>query len=337
MKDGSRIRVAIACQGGGSHTAFTAGVLQGCLLDCPQDVEVVALSGTSGGAICATLAWDGFLRGDLRGASEKLQGFWRAMSAREPWDRIANQSLMSMMSLRDLMVLPEVSPYHFPPWGEARFREILHQYLNFEELRALARSRSTPALQIGAVEVMSGHFEVFTGEELCAECLLASAAIPELFRAVTVPGRGVFWDGLFSQNPPIRSLVDYDIDELWVIQINSSTCSEVPMETHQILDRRNALSGNLSMVQELHFIEAINRALARGVLTDPRYRMIEVGRIYLDRELGYRSKLDRRPELLHELREYGLAKWRLFLKAREHAKRNGARAVTADTGGLSSS
>jgi hypothetical protein len=26
----NRKRVAIACQGGGSHTAFTAGVLKGC-------------------------------------------------------------------------------------------------------------------------------------------------------------------------------------------------------------------------------------------------------------------------------------------------------------------
>ena len=59
-----RSRVAIACQGGGSHTAFTAGVLQGLLGNLPSDVEVVALSGTSGGAICATLAWEGLVRDD---------------------------------------------------------------------------------------------------------------------------------------------------------------------------------------------------------------------------------------------------------------------------------
>ena len=43
-------------------------------------------------------------------------------------------------------------------------------------------------------------------------------------------------------------------------------------------------------------------------------------RIALDRELSYRSKLDRRPELLDELREYGKTKCRWFLKERE-AKR----------------
>ena len=97
---------------------------------------------------------------------------------------------MSMMSLRDLMVLPEVSPYNLPLWGEDKFRAMLNEYFNFEELRALARRPGAPALKIGAVEVLSGHFELFTGDELCAECLLASAAIPEMFRAVNVPGRG---------------------------------------------------------------------------------------------------------------------------------------------------
>ena len=298
MTNGSPSRVAIACQGGGSHTAFTAGVLQGLLEKIPSDVEIVALSGTSGGAICAALAWD-------------------AMSAKDLLDQIVNQSLMSMMTLRDLMVLPEVSPYHLPPWGEEKFRAILDDYFDFEELRALARRQGAPVLKIGAVEVLSGHFELFTGEELCAEALLASAAIPEMFRAVSVPGRGMFWDGLFSQNPPIHDLIEHQLDELWLVQINSSTCARVPTDTHEILDRRNALSGNLSMEQELKFIETINRALTQGRLNDPKFRRISVSRIELDRELEYRSKLDRRPELLGELRAYGQMKWRRFVKERE--------------------
>jgi NTE family protein len=220
------------------------------------------------------------------------------------------------MSLRDLMVLPEVSPYHLPPWGADRFREMLERYFDFAQLRELARREDAPVLHIGAVEVLSGHFELFTGEELSAECLLASAAIPELFRAVHVPGRGVFWDGLFSQNPPIHDLVDHDIDELWVVQINSSSCARIPTETHEILDRRNGLSGNLSMEQELKFIESINRRIVQGIISPERFRYIHVTRIALDRELEYSSKLDRRPEWLEELREYGRTKCRWFLRER---------------------
>jgi hypothetical protein len=40
----------------------------------------------------------------------------------------------------------------------------------------------------------------------------------------------------------------------------------------------------------------------------------------LDRDLGYRSKLDRRPEFLTELKEYGKTKSRWFLQDRESKK-----------------
>ncbi|HKQ71056.1 MAG TPA: patatin-like phospholipase family protein [Polyangiaceae bacterium] len=324
MRRTPRSRVAIACQGGGSHTAFTAGVLEGLLGDIPEEVEVVALSGTSGGALCAALAWDGLLREEPQRAVRKLESFWESIAATEPWEQVLNQSLINVMSLRDLMVLPEVSPYHLPAWGEEQFRGILNEHFDFPELRKLAARPGAPLLHIGAVEVLTGHFALFTGEELCAECLMASAAIPELFRAVTIPGRGVFWDGLFSQNPPIHDLTDHDIGELWVIQINPSTCAQVPTETHEILDRRNELSGNLSMEQELKFIEMNNRAIAEGRLRQPKYGPIHIARIPLDRDLGYRSKLDRRPEFIRELREYGKTKARWFLQersSRKHAMR----------------
>jgi NTE family protein len=71
-------RVAIACQGGGSHTAFTAGVLKGLLRSGRlQKHEVVALSGTSGGAVCALLTWHHLLEGDAAGAVGALDAFWR--------------------------------------------------------------------------------------------------------------------------------------------------------------------------------------------------------------------------------------------------------------------
>jgi NTE family protein len=317
MGNSPRNRVAIACQGGGSHTAFTAGVLEGLLANLPDDVDVVALSGTSGGAICAALAWNGLLLDDRKLAIEKLARFWESMSASEPWDQLLNQTLMSVMNLRDLMVLPEVSPYHMPEWGEDRFRSILNEHFDFAALRELAARPGAPLLHIGAVEVLSGQFEVFTGNDFCAECLMASAAIPEMFRAVPIPGRGVFWDGLFSQNPPIHNLTNHDLDELWLIQINASTCAQVPTETHEILDRRNELSGNLAMEQELSYIEMNNRAIAEGRLKDPTFRPIHIARIPLDRDLGYRSKLDRRPGFLRDLREYGRTKSRWFLRQRE--------------------
>jgi NTE family protein len=320
MANPPRSRVAIACQGGGSYTSFTAGVLQGLLGNLPKEVDVVGLSGTSGGALCASIAWDGLVRGDPNRAIAKLDTFWDAIAATSPLDEILNFSLISVMGLRDLMVMPEVSPYHLPNWGEIQFRNVLNDHFDFEEMRQLARRPGAPVLHVGAVEVLTGHFEVFTGEDICVEALMASAAIPELFRAVTVPGRGVFWDGLFSQNPPIHDLTNLELNELWVVQINSSTCAQVPTETHEILDRRNALSGNLSLEQEINFIEMNNRAIAEGRLPKPKFRPIHIARVPLDRELGYRSKLDRRPEFLRDLKEYGKTKARWFLQERESKK-----------------
>ncbi|MFO0909998.1 MAG: hypothetical protein U0794_16900 [Isosphaeraceae bacterium] len=169
--------------------------------------------------------------------------------------------------------------------------------------------------------MLTGHFEVFTGPSLCVECLLASAAVPELFRAVEVPGWGSYWDGLFSQNPPIHDLTDHRINELWVIQINPPMCTRVPTDTQEINDRRNELAGNISLEQELHFIEVVNRMILRKQLVDENYHPIHIGRIVLDRDLDYASKLDRRTAFLDELHLYGRAKGRWFLKERE-AKRH---------------
>jgi NTE family protein len=90
-------RVAIACQGGGSHTAFTAGVLKKLLIEKAEgkhDYEVVALSGTSGGAICALLSWYGLLMNDTNRAVELLDSFWRDNSASSLQDKLVNDWLL---------------------------------------------------------------------------------------------------------------------------------------------------------------------------------------------------------------------------------------------------
>src|SRR4051794_41240333 len=81
-----RTRVAIACQGGGSHTAFTAGVLKRLLGErLLERYDIVGLSGTSGGAVCAWLAWSALGRGEPERAGRLLDAFWRDNSARSPY------------------------------------------------------------------------------------------------------------------------------------------------------------------------------------------------------------------------------------------------------------
>jgi NTE family protein len=110
-----RKRVAIACQGGGSHTAFTAGVLKRLLhAEELEGHEVVGLSGTSGGAVCALLAWHHLLRGDGAGAAEALDAFWRDNSATSPHEQIVNSWILWASNLQNFVTMPAISPYDNP-------------------------------------------------------------------------------------------------------------------------------------------------------------------------------------------------------------------------------
>ena len=327
MTETGRLRVAIACQGGGSHTAFTAGVLERLLgAEELAGVEIVGLSGTSGGAVCALLAWSALLEDDPARAGGLLEAFWADNSATTPLEQLVNAWVVWAARLENLVVLPAVSPYDNPASVSAlqEFRAMLERRVDFDRLAAQARRAggSGPMLLLGAVDVLSGDFRAFNSrrEPITADMVLASAAIPTLFRAVRV-GDGTYWDGLFSQNPPVRELVDTRPDELWVIQINPGRWDGEPRTMVEIADRRNELAGNLSLHQELGFIEKIDQLLEEGRLAaDGRYkqivvRLIELARPRLSRSLGTASKLNRDPAFIGELLAHGQARAEEFLAA----------------------
>jgi NTE family protein len=304
-------RVAIACQGGGSHTAFTAGVLSHLLdSDDLDEYEIVGLSGTSGGAVCALLAWTALREGDRRKARALLDGFWTDNSATTPVDAAANFWLLWASTLQSAGFLPAVSPYDLPTTGLDHFRDLLTRRVDFDRIEA-DPSGVQPLFLVGAVDVVSGQFRAFNNrkERIVPEMILASAAIPTVFPTVHV-GDGAFWDGLFSQNPPVQDLLDSRPDELWVIQINPTARDDEPKTVLDITDRRNELSGNLSLYQELHGIEVIDRLLATGQLVGDRYkhvtvRILEFSRPLSSRQLGPASKLNRDARFIRELMAQG--------------------------------
>ena len=328
-------RVAIACQGGGSHTAFTAGVLSR-LFDGPEPAggrggyEVVGLSGTSGGAVCALMAWTALRDGDQRKARALLDGFWGDNSASTPLDAAVNVWLLWTSTLQSTGFLPTVSPYDLPSTGLDHFRDLLTRRVDFDRIEADPLG-AQPQLLIGAVDVLSGQFRAFNSrrERIVPDMILASAAIPTLFPTVHVAG-GAFWDGLFSQNPPVHDLLDTRPDELWVIQINPTARADEPKTVLDITDRRNELSGNLSLYQELHGIEVIDRLLAEGQLVGDRYkhvtvRILEFSRPLSSRLLGPASKLNRDARFIRELMAQGEQQAEEFLAmlAFEQAWRSG--------------
>jgi NTE family protein len=321
VTDGPGRRVAIACQGGGSHTAFTAGVL-GRLLTADEldGYQVVGLSGTSGGAVCAVLAWSALVDGDRRAAKARLEGFWADNAAAGPVERAVNGWMLWGTALQSIGLLPVVSPYDIPVTGLEHFRALLRRWVDFDRFQVDGFARH-PLLLIGAVDVLSGRFRAFSSrrDRITAEMVLASAAIPTAFPTVHVDG-GRFWDGLFSQNPPVRELLDAQPDELWVVQINPTARDRVPRSVLAIADRRNELAGNLSLYQELHVIEKIDQLLADGLLVGGGYkqvtvRVIELARPPSSRWLGPASKVNRDVRFLRGLIAQGARQADSFLTA----------------------
>ena len=107
-------RIAIACQGGGSHTAFTAGVLARLFEDELSDGDVVGLSGTSGGAVCALLAWWALRSGDRAAVGPLLERFWADNSATTPWGQLLNAAATFAGDLQQFVMTPALSPYENP-------------------------------------------------------------------------------------------------------------------------------------------------------------------------------------------------------------------------------
>jgi NTE family protein len=318
-------RIALACQGGGSHTAFTAGVLAR-LLRAPElgDKEIVGISGTSGGAICALLAWAGLRDGDRDKAALLLEEFWEDNAASNPFTRLQNVGMVAAGAMQNIGLVPGLSPYAVPTplGGMPQFRALLSRHVDFESV-TVDVAGEYPMLLLGAVDVLTGAFRAFDSrkDRITADAVIASAAIPNLFRAVRTHG-GVYWDGLFSQNPPVHDLLATRPDELWVIQINAPVVEREPRTLVEIGDRRNALAGNLSLHQELGFIETIDRMLAAGDIREDRgYRQITVRVIEMPASrgvaklLGSASKLNRDVGFLRGLRRRGEAQAGRFLGA----------------------
>lgn len=455
--------IAIACQGGGSHAAYAAGVLQTLLPKLDehrQKLQLVGISGTSGGAICALLAWYGLLQGGPESAIRKLDEFWRDNSAWLPGEQLSNEVLGA--GLASLPFEIQFSPYEFPMpeineiitgwWPQAaqvfglshwwmrpgyfrlddlvsrhvdfgliaaignffsiprdikRWREADMQFEMFQQFdarktklrleerirrhlllpdlirqrmrtgrfsetglltpafdawvdsgfsddpaaltdlsrRVLDVSSAIPQLLIGAVDIGSGEFTAFSSERaekdggVSLDAVLASAALPWIFKAVQIEQENQhgdcevrqYWDGLFSQNPPIKNFVSGLVDktrkpdEIWVAQINPSAYNRAQLR-HDIWDRRNELSGNLSLNQEIGFIDAINRRIEQDGTSHRNERYVQVHRIAMESEavekatglgLGLGSKLDRRIALKNALIDHGREQAASFLPVRD--------------------
>jgi len=286
----SKTRVAIACQGGGSQTAFTAGALKAlCEAQIAQNFEIVSISGTSGGAVCASLLWYGYGRGD-RPVWKRLIEFWKDNTAQGLAEQLFNDAIVTSLRLIDRGWLPSFQISPSSPLlshamkllgagvrrGFLEFPELLRKFIDFDEIARWGARQEAPVLVVGAANITTGKLVKFMSNyaPIRLEHLLASCAVPTLFPAVMIEGQA-YWDGLFSDNPPVEELVrpisvgdDNVPDEIWIIKINPTASHKVPLLPQEISDRRNQLEGNISLFQQLQHVEWINDVYLRGGLRE---------------------------------------------------------------------
>jgi NTE family protein len=304
------ILIDLALQGGGSHGAFTWGVLDR-LLEEPR-LEIAGISGTSAGAMNAAVLAHGWMEGGAAGARAALEKYWRRVSRaaafsplqRSPLDRLMGRWTLDTSPAYIAMDLMSrlLSPYDLNPWGTNPLRDILAESIDFERLE-----RSPIKLFVTATSVRTGRGRIFRNAEITADVLLASACLPTLFRAIEIDGEA-YWDGGYAGNPTITPLVrETDAHDSILVQINPVERPELPRSAAEILNRLNEISFNSPLAKELRMIALLRQVADPGTGEGARWAQMRAHRIKSDAlvQFGASSKLNAEWEFVSMLRDEG--------------------------------
>ncbi|WP_260674800.1 patatin-like phospholipase family protein [Comamonas aquatica] len=277
----------LALQGGGSHGAFTWGVLDALLED--GGFCFPGISGTSAGAMNAVAVAQGFATAALQhpeddaarhaagcsAARNALRKLWEGVGAMGSFTLgvpVASNPLMGMMS-------QFLSPYQTNPLDINPLRRLLELTVDFAQLRTALPHPGMPRLFVCATNVRTGKGEIFSGERLSADAIMASACLPQLYQAVEIEGQ-YYWDGGFSGNPALYPLIyRTDCRDMLLVQINPIEHHELPETAGDIMERMNEVMFNAGLLSELRAIDFVRRLLAEGRLDATRYKSVLMHRI----------------------------------------------------------
>jgi NTE family protein len=312
--------VALALQGGGSHGAFTWGVLDRLLQEVAANrLRFSAISGTSAGALNAALTASGLVRGGAAFARQELESFWLSVARGgfiggnglffgEPGPFGPNIDWSPAAIFLEAVGLV-VSPYTNPFYTDA-LAPLLQSAFPADAIAAL-NSAAAPRLFLTATNVTSNARMFFTQPDISIASLRASACLPTEFKAVTIDGVP-YWDGGYLGNPSLSPLLDHARDLLLVL-VNAFHRDRMPPHTAPaILDRLNEITFNASVVLEVNAIQAINTLLeelqASGTAYSGRYKPVRIHAIRNDafvETLGFVSKNSTSRSFLIMLRDAG--------------------------------
>jgi NTE family protein len=255
-------RIDLALQGGGTHGAFTWGVLDRLLTD--ERIHFGAVSGSSAGAMNAVALAAGWTEGGRSGARETLRRFWSRVADSLHLSRWAEAwlgaapGMLAPPQASPLQAVWDVAQSWFAPTDGNPLRVALKDTVDFE----LVRRCTEMHLFIGATNVRSGKLRIFRGAQINLDAVVASACLPVLFPAVEIEGEA-YWDGGYMANPSIVPLLTESPNlDLMLVQVHPTQREVVPHTPMQIIDRINEISFHGSLVKELRSL-AILRKLVR--------------------------------------------------------------------------
>jgi NTE family protein len=260
--------VNLGLQGGGSHGAFTWGVLDRLLEE--ERLTFEGVSASSAGAINAVLLADGFAAGGREGAKNSLRRFWRKMSELGG-SGIFQPSLIDSADLSfGLDHSPGylfmealsyyLSPYQFNPFNYNPLKTLLGETIDF----ARVREQQDIKLFLTATNVETARVKVFQGKELHAEHVLASSCLPLLMQAVEID-RQYYWDGGFVGHPAIYPLIrECAARDIVVVHITPSERPGVPKTSPAIMNRMQEISFNAAHFREMRSLAYISELVDSG-------------------------------------------------------------------------
>lgn len=262
----------LALQGGGSHGAFTWGVLDTLLED--GTVHFPSISDTSAGAVNAVGLASGWAVA-LRSAESPAEGARRAL--RSIWDEVV--ALGAYGSLQRELVrafFGAALPLAMHPHAPLAFnplRGLLEQHVAFDALQ----DAGAPRVHVGATHVRTGKAAVFSGAALTLDAVLASACLPQVFPPVTIDDE-MYWDGGYSVNPPLTPFLHAPSgSDVLLVQINPVMQAASPSTPADIQERANELSFNAGLLSQVRAVAHVNQLVDLGLL--PAQRRLRLHRI----------------------------------------------------------
>lgn len=253
-RHGDRAPLGLALQGGGSHGAFTWGVLDRLLEADRFDLE--AVTGTSAGAVNAVALASGLVTGGPDAARDTLAAVWRDVGADSPLDLMITgspeQPSLSFVAKTALSLSLAVSPAQRNPLGLDPLRDILTRHIDIERLRT---DRSAPAIHLAATHAVSGRLRLFTNDDLSIDAILASACLPSIQEPVVIDGES-FWDGGYRANPPLQQLIADGRRDALLVLLVPTRVGEPPQRPADVRARADEFAFTAGFVRESEMLAA---------------------------------------------------------------------------------